>query len=62
MNHSIAVKIYYEDTDCGGVVYYANYLRYLERAPSPRHSQLTIPLILTVTRLYMNLRYMTTAL
>lgn len=26
------VKIYYEDTDAGGVVYYANYLRYLERA------------------------------
>ncbi|UCE79124.1 MAG: YbgC/FadM family acyl-CoA thioesterase [Nitrospiraceae bacterium] len=32
MNHFIKVKIYYEDTDCGGVVYYANYLRYLERA------------------------------
>ena len=26
------VKVYYEDTDSGGVVYYANYLRYLERA------------------------------
>ena len=26
------VKIYYEDTDCGGVVYHANYLRYFERA------------------------------
>lgn len=25
-------RIYYEDTDCGGVVYYANYLRYFERA------------------------------
>jgi acyl-CoA thioester hydrolase len=32
MNHTILVKIYYEDTDCGGVVYYANYLRYFERA------------------------------
>ena len=32
MNHSTDVKIYYEDTDCGGVVYYANYLRYMERA------------------------------
>jgi acyl-CoA thioester hydrolase len=30
--HSIKIKIYYEDTDAGGVVYYANYLRYLERA------------------------------
>jgi acyl-CoA thioester hydrolase len=28
------VRIYYEDTDLGGVVYYANYLRYLERARS----------------------------
>ena len=29
-NHK--VKVYYEDTDAGGVVYYANYLKYLERA------------------------------
>ena len=26
------VKVYYEDTDTGGVVYYANYLKFLERA------------------------------
>lgn len=26
------VRIYYEDTDAGGVVYHANYLRYMERA------------------------------
>jgi acyl-CoA thioester hydrolase len=32
MNHKMEVHIYYEDTDCGGVVYYANYLRYMERA------------------------------
>ena len=25
------VRIYYEDTDAGGVVYYANYLKYFER-------------------------------
>ena len=25
------VRVYYEDTDAGGVVFYANYLRYLER-------------------------------
>ena len=25
-------KIYYHDTDCGGVVYYANYMKYLEEA------------------------------
>lgn len=30
--HNHKVKIYYEDTDAGGVVYYANYLKYLERA------------------------------
>ncbi len=28
----LEINIYYEDTDCGGVVYYANYLRYFERA------------------------------
>ena len=28
------IKIYYEDTDSGGVVYYANYLKFLERARS----------------------------
>ena len=27
-----AVRVYYEDTDAGGIVYYANYLRYFERA------------------------------
>ncbi len=32
MNHKMDVKVYYEDTDCGNVVYYANYLRYMERA------------------------------
>ncbi len=26
------VRVYYEDTDAAGVVYYANYLRFLERA------------------------------
>ncbi|MFA7239559.1 MAG: tol-pal system-associated acyl-CoA thioesterase [Sulfuricellaceae bacterium] len=28
------VRVYYEDTDSGGVVYYANYLKFLERARS----------------------------
>ena len=32
MSHTLKIRIYYEDTDCGGVVYYANYLRYVERA------------------------------
>ncbi len=26
------IRIYYEDTDAGGVVYYANYLKFFERA------------------------------
>lgn len=26
------IRIYHEDTDCGGVVYYANYLKYFDRA------------------------------
>lgn len=32
MSMSLIVRVYYEDTDAGGVVYYANYLKYLERA------------------------------
>lgn len=34
MTHQFPVKVYYEDTDMGGVVYYANYLRFIERARS----------------------------
>lgn len=34
MSHSLQVRVYYEDTDAGGVVYYANYLKYLERGRS----------------------------
>lgn len=30
--HSTNVRIYYEDTDTGGVVYYANYMKFAERA------------------------------
>ena len=31
-NFFYKLKVYYEDTDAGGVVYYANYLKFLERA------------------------------
>ena len=31
-NFMFKVKVYYEDTDAGGVVYYSNYLNFLERA------------------------------
>lgn len=30
--HRIAFPVYYEDTDAGGIVYYANYLKFAERA------------------------------
>ena len=30
--HCYAIRVYYEDTDAGGVVYYANYLKFAERA------------------------------
>ncbi len=33
-HHSMNIRVYYEDTDLGGVVYYANYLRFIERARS----------------------------
>ena len=36
-NHK--VKVYYEDTDAGGIVYYANYLKFLERARSEALSE-----------------------
>lgn len=32
--HYFALRVYFEDTDLGGVVYHANYLRFLERARS----------------------------
>lgn len=34
MTHEFPVRVYYEDTDLAGVVYYANYLRFIERARS----------------------------
>jgi len=32
--HSFTLRVYYEDTDLAGIVYYANYLKYIERARS----------------------------
>jgi acyl-CoA thioester hydrolase len=32
--HRFAVRVYFEDTDVAGIVYYANYLRFMERARS----------------------------
>lgn len=42
-NFSAQYRIYYEDTDAGGVVYYANYLKFFERARTDflRHLQIS---------------------
>jgi len=33
-SETMSIRVYYEDTDHGGVVYYANYLKFMERARS----------------------------
>jgi acyl-CoA thioester hydrolase len=32
MSHAFGLRVYYEDTDLAGIVYYANYLKFIERA------------------------------
>ena len=32
MSHQFTTRVYYEDTDLAGIVYYANYLKFIERA------------------------------
>jgi acyl-CoA thioester hydrolase len=34
MSHIFPIRVYYEDTDLAGIVYYANYLKFIERARS----------------------------
>lgn len=34
MQHLFPIRVYYEDTDMAGIVFYANYLKYIERARS----------------------------
>lgn len=34
MTHKLKIRVYYEDTDMAGIVYYANYLRFIERGRS----------------------------
>ena len=34
LSHSLPVRVYYEDTDLAGIVYYANYLKFIERGRS----------------------------
>lgn len=40
--HHFSLRVYYEDTDMAGIVYYANYLRFIERARSDWVRQLGI--------------------
>jgi acyl-CoA thioester hydrolase len=64
--HRLAVRVYYEDTDFTGVVYHANYARYLERGRSDflrlagiNHSELLAgddPIAFAVTRLAIDFR------
>ncbi len=42
MTHAFAITVYYEDTDMGGVVYHANFLRFIERARSDFVRQLGV--------------------
>jgi acyl-CoA thioester hydrolase len=41
--HRYSFRVYYEDTDAGGVVYHANYLRYAERARTEALREAGIP-------------------
>ena len=41
--HLYALRVYYEDTDAGGIVYYANYLRFIERARTEALRDMGIP-------------------
>lgn len=58
MTHRLPLKVYYEDTDMGGVVYYANYLKFIERARSEiveelgvdQHTMKADGLVFVVTR------------
>ena len=68
-HHELFVRIYYEDTDFSGVVYYANYLRFFERGRSEymrligvHHHQLAVleePLAFAVSTI--NIRYLSPA-
>ncbi len=42
MIHSFEIRVYYEDTDLAGIVYYANYLKFIERARTEFVRQLGI--------------------
>src|SRR5689334_23672771 len=43
VTHVFPVRVYYEDTDAGGIVYHANYLRFAERARTEVLRDLGVP-------------------
>ncbi len=47
-SHRHSLRVYYEDTDAGGIVYHANYLRFAERARTEALRQAGIPHALLV--------------
>lgn len=52
MNHiRFPVRVYWEDTDAGGIVYHANYLKFMERARSDMLRRIGFALASTVTPL-----------
>src|ERR1700750_1667618 len=48
--HRYSFRVYYEDTDAGGVVYHATYLRYAERARTEALRDLGVPHVDLVDR------------
>lgn len=52
-NFSLTMRVYYEDTDAGGIVYYVNYLKFMERARTEwlrtlGFDQSTLPILFVV--------------
>ena len=41
--HHMQIRVYYEDTDFSGIVYHANYLRFMERGRTKAHRSLISP-------------------
>ena len=41
--HRLAVRVYYDDTDAGGIVYHANYLRFAERGRTEALRDMGVP-------------------
>ncbi len=47
--HDVAFRVYYEDTDCGGVMYHANYLAFAERGRTEAMRSLGAPVATLLT-------------